>query len=286
MPLKHSVFTVMTPEYSLLEAVRLIAELGYDGVEWRVHHVPAKQGSKPDFWSANKATVNIDTIDREAREIKKMTDDHGLEVVALGTYLSYKALDEVERCMAAAQIMGAGSIRVGAPIYDGSENYNDLLDSATEGYIAVEALAREYKVRATVEIHPRSICSSSSLAYLLVSNFDPDFIGVISDPGNMVTEGNENWQLGLELLGPYLSHVHVKNSAWRCVGGCEGDVRWDTEPAPLRSGCVSWKEFVRATQQVGFNGWLSLEDFVPGDTRAKLADDLAYLKEIEEEMSV
>lgn len=286
MSLKHSVFTVMTPDYDLREAVGLIAELGYDGVEWRVHHIPSSPAARPDFWNSNRATINIDTIGREAADIRKMTEDHGLEIMALGTYLSYKMVDEVERCMEAACVMGAGSIRVGAPTYDGSENYNDLLDAATEGYIAVENLARQYKVRATVEIHPRSICSSSSLAYMLVSNFDPDFIGVISDPGNMVTEGNENWQLGLELLGPYLSHVHVKNSAWKCLGDRKGDVVWDTEPAPLRNGCVSWRDFIRAVNHVGFNGWLSLEDFSTGDTRAKLADGLSYLKEIEAEIGV
>lgn len=280
MPLKHSVFTVMTPEYDLKQTVELLASLGYEGVEWRVHHVAPKSSGQANYWQSNKATVDIETIVERAKDIRKMTEDCGLETVALGTYLNYNMLDQVKRCMEAARIMGAGSVRVGAPKYDGSENYNDLLDDATEGYVKIEELARDFQIRANVEIHPGGICSCSSLAYLLLSNFDPDYVGVISDPGNMVTEGYENWQLGLELLGPYLSHVHVKNAAWTC-GAKEG---WAVSKVPLREGCVSWKSVIGALNRVGYGGWLSLEDFAPGETKAKLADDLAYLKEIEAEL--
>ncbi|GIX08239.1 MAG: hypothetical protein KatS3mg115_2642 [Candidatus Poribacteria bacterium] len=44
--------------------------------------------------------------------------------------------------------------------------------------------------------------------------FRPEQVGVIHDAGNMVHEGFENYQMGCELLGPYLAHVHVKNAAW------------------------------------------------------------------------
>lgn len=286
MHFKHSVFTLMTPEYDLSEIVKLLAKLGYDGIEWRVHHAPVQPDGPLDYWRSNKATVDVDTILEKASEIRKMTNDQGLEIMALGTYLNYGMVDEVERCMESAAIMGAGSIRVGSPQYDGSENYNDLLDQATEGYVRIEELAKQYGVRATVEIHHGSICSSSSLAYMLVSNFDPDHIGVIFDPGNMVYEGMENWQLGLELLGPYISHIHVKNAAWSCESCADGGSTWKTQTVPLREGCVSWPSVVQALHAVGYNGWLSLEDFSPGDTKAKLADGLAYMKKLETDLGV
>ncbi len=286
MPFKHAVFTVMMPDYDLKGAVELLAEVGYQGIEWRVHSVASQSAAPADYWRSNKATVDIQTILPKAKEIRKLTDDYGIHIVALGTYLNYKMLDDVKRCMEAARIMGAGSIRVGAPQYDGSENYNDLLGMATDGYSRVEELARQYRVRANVEIHPGGICPSSSLAYLLVSNFDPDFIGVISDPGNMVTEGYENWQMGLELLGPYLSHVHVKNAAWTCQESENSERSWTVTRVPLRDGCVQWKTVLKALDTVGFRGWLCLEDFAPGDTKAKLADGLAYLKAIEAELGV
>jgi len=284
MTLKHAVFTVMTPEFTPKEAVRLFKQLGYHGVEWRVHSVPSKPPAKPDFWRGNKATLNLETIVKEAKSVRKLTEDQGLEILGLGTYLSYKLTDDIERCMEAAGIMGAGSIRVSPPGYDGSENYNDLYEEAVDGFGRVEELARQYKVRANVEIHPRGICCSASLSYRLVSNFDPDYIGVILDPGNMMMEGYENWQLGLELLGPYLSHVHVKNSAWIAESASDGAKRWKTMVVPMREGCVSWRDVLDALDRVGYTGWLSLEDLSQGDTRAKLADGLEFLRTLEAEI--
>jgi len=286
MPLQHAAFTVMMPDLSLAQSAALLRELGFDGVEWRVHIAHSERPEKPDFWRMNKATIDVATVVDKAAEVRRMSEDQGLEIMALGTYLSYKMLDDVERCMEAARIMGAGSVRVGPPKYDGSENYNALLEEACEGFTAVEDLARQYGVRANVEIHPGNICSSASLAYRLVSNFDPDNIGVILDPGNMIIEGYENWQLGLELLGPYLSHVHVKNAAWfeqRCVAGVK---QWKASVTPLKEGHVPWRDLLSILDKLGYKGWLSVEDFAPGDTRTKLAEDIAYLRALEAELGI
>lgn len=284
MPFRYSAFTLMTPEYTLEEAAALLARLGYNGVEWRVHSVPSQMPEKIDFWMGNRATVDIDTIVAKADTVRKLSEDAGLSIVGLGTYLSYKLIDDVERCMEAARIMGCDSIRVSAPKYDGSENYNDLYEQSVEGYGRIEELARDYRVRANIEIHHGNICCSASLAYRLVSNFDPDFVGVIFDPGNMAYEGFENWQLSLELLGPYLAYVHVKNAEHFESGTTpDGAKQWSTRPAPLKEGIVQWREVIAALVKVGYEGWLSMEDFGPGDTQSKLADNLAYISSLEDQ---
>ena len=286
MPFRYAAFTVMMPEFTLQEAASQLKRLGYNGVEWRVHNVPDQPIAETDFWAGNKATVDINAILKNAAEIRKLSDDHGLEIVGLGTYLSYKLLDDVERCMEAARIMGCGSIRVSPASYDGSENYNDLYEEAVEGYARVEDLARDYRVRANIELHHGRICASASLAYRFVSNFDPDFVGVIYDPGNMICEGFENWQLGLEMLGPYLSYVHVKNAAWVEDYTADGVKHWKTEVVPLKQGFVSWADVLTALDRAGYRGWLSFEDFAPGDTLDKLADDIAYMRSLERELGI
>ena len=286
MPLKYAAFTVMMPEFAPSEAVSLLRTLGYDGVEWRVHSVPSEFPAKPDFWRSNRATIDVGTIIDKADSVRRMTEDAGLEIVGLGTYLSYKLLNEVERCMEAASIMGAPSIRVSPPGYDGSENYNDLYEEAVDGYMRVENLARDYKVRANIEIHHGKICPSASLAYRLVSNFDPDFIGVILDPGNMIFEGYENWQLGLELLGPYLSYVHVKNAAWLPEKSAGGEKRWSPTVVPMTQGFVSWSDILTALDRAGYNGWVSIEDLASGDTKKKLTEDIAHFKALETRLGI
>lgn len=286
MPFKYAAFSVMMPEYTVEESAKLLQSLGYSGVEWRVYSMPSSVPSQTDFWRGNKATVDLNTIVDKASDIKKLSEDHGLEIVCLGTYLSYKLLDDVKRCMEAAKIMGCGSVRVSAPKYDGCQNYHDIFDKAVDGYGKIEEIARSFKVRANIELHQGSICSSASLAYRFVSNFDTDHIGVILDPGNMVAEGHENWQLGMELLGPYLAYVHIKNTAWVVDGEVDGVKRWKTAISPIKEGIVSWADVLIALDKVGYNGWLSLEDFATGDTKTKLVEDLAYLKSIEAQFDV
>lgn len=287
MPFNYSVFTVMMPEFDIPASAALLHSLGYNGVEWRVHSVPSVLPEKPDFWRGNKSTIDIETITQKAPEIRRISEDAGLEIMALGTYLGYKLLDDVARCMEAARIMGCPSIRVSSPNYDGSTNYNDLYEQALDGYGQVENLAREFGVRATIELHHGSMCPSAGLAYRLVSNFDPDFIGVIYDPGNMIAEGHEDWQMGLELLGPYLSHVHVKNSAWQETGvSPEGEKLWKHSMVATKEGSVCWPDVLMALNRVGYQGWLSMEDFGPGTTQSKLSEDLAYIKGLADRLGI
>lgn len=289
MSFRYAAFTVMMPDSTLEESAALLSKLGCEGVEWRVHNVPGtlkcgvgRPSHSGDLWSTHKSTIDLATILEKAPDIRKLADDNGLTTIGLGTYINYKHLDDVQRCMEAANILGCDSVRVATPKYDGSADYVDLFESTLEGFAKVEALARQYDVQANIEIHEHNICCSASLAHRLVSNFEPDHVGVILDPGSMIGQGYEGWQLAVELLGPYLSHVHVKNSAWVRAGTADdGAALWTTEAADLKTGCVNWRNVLFALNRVGFSGWLAIEDFTKADTESKLADGLAYLKATE-----
>jgi sugar phosphate isomerase/epimerase len=178
--------------------------------------------------------------------------------------------------------MDAAFVRIGVPGYDGSRSYTDLLNDAIEQYTRVEAKARECKVKAVFEIHMGNICPSASAAYRFASNFDPEHVGAIFDPGNMICEGYENWQLGLEALGPYLAHVHVKNGRHEMADvTSDGRAQWRYAAATMRGGEADWKVIMKALRAVGYDGWLSLEDFSSlAPTEQKLPADLAFVKEL------
>ena len=114
-----------------------------------------------------------------------------------------------------------------------------------------------YGVRALVETHHKTITPSASLTHRLVSGFDPEHVGVLFDPGNMVFEGFEDYRMGLELLGPYLAHVHLKNARY----APHKDGVWRPVWSPLEAGVVDFRAFLAALRGVGYDGWLVLEDF-------------------------
>ena len=254
--MKLGVFTVGLPDLTPEEAVRELRDAGYDGVEWRVTRVPEDARSEePSFWGNNLCTLA--PTEEEARRARRISEEAGLEVPGLGTYVAVGDLEATAEAMRFAVMAGAPQVRVGAGAPDG-RSYEELFAVVRVFLEGVEDLARSHGVKALIEIHHRTICPSVSLTHRLVSAFDPDLVGVILDPGNMAQEGFENYRIGAELLGPYLAHVHIKNSAFeRPAGGGVWEPRW----APLEDGVVDFGLVFEALEHVGYTGWLVMEDF-------------------------
>lgn len=254
--MKLGVFTVCIPDLTPQQAVKELKGAGYDGVEWRVTHVPEEHREEPpSFWGNNLCT--LEPTGEEADRARALSEEAGLEIAGLGTYIAVGDLDATEKAMRFAKTAGASQIRVGVGSPEGAP-YAERFATANKFLGGVEALSREYGVRALIEIHHGTICPSASLAYRLVSDFDPDCIGVIFDPGNMVHEGFEDYRIGTELLGPYLAHVHIKNAAYeRPEGGGLWKARW----SPLEDGVVDFDALFDALRGVGYDRWLVIEDF-------------------------
>lgn len=271
--MKVGIFTVGLPDLTPEEAVREIKDAGYDGVEWRVTRVPDEvKGEEPSFWGNNLCTLQ--PTEEEAQRARRLSEEVGLEVPGLGTYVAVGDLEAADEAMRFAVTAGAPQVRVGAGPLDGS--YEESFSAAREFLGGVEEMAGSHGVKALVEIHHKTICPSASLAHRLVSAFDPERIGVIFDPGNMAQEGFEDYRIGLELLGPYLSHVHIKNSAFeRPEGGGVWKPRW----APLEDGVVDFEFLFAALGSVGYGGWMVIEDFSAArPTRETLRHNLGFVQ--------
>jgi sugar phosphate isomerase/epimerase len=259
--LKFAVFTVSTPDYSPAEIVTRIKQAGYDGIEWRVtDEAPDPKGT--GFWAGNKSTLPFSTFAEKAREYKQLTDDAGLEVPSLGSYVSCDDITSVEYIMKAAASIGISMLRVRLPNYDNSLPYNSLFESSREQYKLVAELAGRYNVKALVELHHRTICPSASSARLFLDGFNPAEVGVIHDAGNMVFEGFEAYRLGFETLGPFLAHVHVKNARWFPVRYLpDGGVEWKADFAPVSKGVADLRALMQSLEAIGYDEWIAFEDF-------------------------
>lgn len=283
--MKLSVFTVMLPDFSPKATIDVLARTGYDGIEWRVtRNDPNRAGEEPSFWGNNHSTLSPDLPLEELRKLKKAQDEAGLVVPNLGCYLACGDLQSTERGMKVARELGAPSIRVGVPGYDRTESYGDLLAKARRYLDGVQELGKQYNIKGLVEIHMGNIAPSASLARRLVEGFDPERIGVIHDAGNMVYEGFENYRMGLEVLGEYLGHVHVKNAVWQRSEAAPQLPRtslWNARWAPLREGVADLGQLFADLRHIGYDGWLSIEDFShPHPNEASLRDQAEYLRSL------
>ncbi len=112
---------------------------------------------------------------------------------------------------------------------------------------------------------------------------------MLYDPGHMVHEGMEQYKLGIEMLRPYLHHVHAKNAGW-----VRKDGKWVCENMSLQDGMVDWKAVFDALKEVGYDaqGYLEFdqEGFVFGrpdqvELDVVLKDDKLILIEIKSSLS-
>ncbi|MEY8354489.1 sugar phosphate isomerase/epimerase [Lachnospiraceae bacterium 54-53] len=282
--MKYSLFTVSVPDMTPEQALRKMKEYGYDGVDWRVAEIPGDPEilkEAPSYWRNNYCTIDINTIDQQAAQLKQLTERYGLCINALATYLKCTDSEEkIRRCMAGARLMGCGRIRVNAPSYDRNRTYDELFAEAAVGFKKVEKLAEEYGVKADFEMHMGTIVPSASAAYRLASNFDPGCIGVIYDTGNVIYEGFEEYKMALEILGPYLDLVHVKNAKWE-KKEVEGKEKFVPGWASFRDGYADFERFFKALKSVGYDGFITFEDFSSAESSdEKLKGNISYIKDM------
>lgn len=261
--MKLSVFTVATPDLTPEELAKAANIAGIEGIEWRYKDIPADAAQeKPSFWRNNLCSIDPNATDEELERFRLVAVNNNLVNLSVTPYLNACDVAETEHVFRAAKKVGVPFIRVGVPGYDKSQNYNDLFLRAVDYLHHVQDFSQQYGIKGLVETHHNTITVSAGLAHRLVSGFNPDHIGVLHDAGNMVHEGFENHRMGLELLGPYLAHVHVKNARWALTGEEQDGIKlWKSDWSPIDEGIVNWKQLLADLKAVGYDGYLGIEDF-------------------------
>lgn len=277
--------TVMIPDYDLEETARLLSELGYDGVEWRVRRIPDSQAGKPYTpWGNVKNDLTPEKLAADPTPLLDVTKRYNLPIAGLATAVSASDLDDVRLAAEGCAACGAPFFRVGAPDrYDHrTQNYHDLYRRSVDAFGAAIRIVHGYGVRIVVEIHRGTLTVSASLAHRLVSNFAPADIGVIYDLSNMTMEGFECCRMALELLGPYLTHVHVGgHRPVQKETRPDGTVVWEWEGTSLAAGLIDYPQCLADLKAVGYQGFVSVEDFRALTVREKLEESIRYLKALD-----
>jgi sugar phosphate isomerase/epimerase len=245
--------------YTVPAAVKILSRLGYEGVGWRI---------RDDFH------MPLNSLEEKAAETKALCEEAGLGISTLYTYLQVGEAERISNVLQAAVQMGCPMVRVLAPQYNGSIPYGSLLEQTRRDLEHLEPICQQTKVKALVPLHMGNIIPSASAAIRLVEGLSPDCIGVILDPGNMVCHGRENWKMGMQMLGPYLANVNVRNGGW-FYSEEEG---WRFGWTQMEKGIVDWEKVVAALAECGYQGWLTVEDFAESPIEEKLEEDIALLK--------
>lgn len=276
-------FTTFTPEYTFPEACKLIKSLGYEGVQPRIVPDASAQydPSKPfNPWGNNKGGLAETAFFADPAGTLKPAKDAGLEITSVASYTKTSEIDRAVKMVQACGKLGIRNVRVGGEAMPKDEVFDmpKFLDAARGRYKELVAEAKKAGVRPCLELHNGTPFPSASGVVAFLKGIDPKDVGVLYDPANMVREGWENIRTVLNILGPYLAEVHVKNAKWlrgeKTDRGCQ---LWDYEDADLEDGVVNWADVIDHLKKHGYDGWLVEEGHSakrPTFERLKLAKEL------------
>jgi sugar phosphate isomerase/epimerase len=275
--MKLGILSVSTPELDVTEAARAYAAAGLQGVGWRTTEDKGDR-QKPTFWSGNRTSLTQEEVVARAAELKKLCASLGLEMPSLGTYVHASEPGNVERSLKAASAVGACAIRVNPSWYPvAGKSHSRLISESRDQFQEMAALGRRFGVRILIETHHGQLAPSVSKALQILEGLDPKEVGIIWDPCNQVQEGLETYPMAIDIAGPYLAEVHVKNLFFQ--KNPEG--RWRPRYCKLEAGLVRWPEVLEELAKADYVGWLMIEDFHTDlPVRDRLAQSADYLQSL------
>ncbi|MGI5848626.1 MAG: sugar phosphate isomerase/epimerase family protein [Christensenellales bacterium] len=230
--------TLGCPKWSFSDIVSVASDLGYDGIEIR--------GVLGELYAPAILSFSPSKIEKTISKLKNLS----LSIPCLTSSCDLNDENDLEKAKAyvdTASALGAPYIRVlgdKAPSPSDDISLKTILLNLTE----IAQYAKNKNVMPLVETNG-FFAKSKSLAVLL-SEIKNDNVGILYDIHHPYRFFGESPAYTLTKIGPYVKHVHIKDSvingkkvSYKIVG--EGDV-------PVA-------EAIRALEDFGYKGYYSLE---------------------------
>jgi 3-dehydroshikimate dehydratase len=243
-------FRKLTPE----KIIDLVQEAGLFGIEWGGDiHVP-------------HGDLGI------AAEVRRRTEDAGLQVCAYGSYYRSVNVDGApepfEPVLESALALGAPVIRVWPGQCGSGEADTAYRKSVADNLRRVGETARESGVTIALEYHGGTLTDTTESALTLMAEIDHSNVKLYWQPphGLSIEERIE----GLKAIHPYLSYIHAFH--WEFHDG-------KIQRQPLSTGAGAWRAYLDTIAELDGDQFVLLE-FVRDDSPEQFLQDARALKQL------
>ncbi len=273
MALQISLYTLLAKDVSLEEAVRLAAGAGFDAVDIRqredgIHIMP---------------DIGVD----DARDVRAMVEDAGLHVSGLTTYWEVGVVEReaaaqhlagIERSLRTAEVLGAKLMRVSSGDYDRRYDYEVCRAAFRDQMARVAEMGAAHGIVVTPEQHGGRYIASAGQCLDMLRGLEHPYLGIVFDPGNAVSEGFERPWVQVRMLAGWIRNVHVKNRM-TAAGDPLSHARLPGGNVHVDEGVLDWDEIADELVAIGYDGYLTAEDFAEFDSLAeKFAWNAQFLR--------
>ena len=242
-------FESMEPE----EVLKTLSEIGYKAVEWTLAHLDPRKKSVEEI----KRVVDLTKqYDMEVSEVVVHQD-----LVVLDENMRKKTTDFVLQCIQTFSEAGITTIslltgpfvwesdapRIGKDITEGK-----AWDMVYEAFDIFVPQAEKFKMNLAVEPVFLMLCHDYYSTRPLIDNYDSGYLGVNFDPSHDILAGNLDVGWIVKSWGNKIKHVHLKDAV-----GIQSLGKF-IFPL-LGEGNVDWTSFFKALEEIGYDGYLSVE---------------------------
>ncbi len=294
MPRPVTLFTGQWADLPISEMARLTAGFGYDGIElacWGDHFDVSKAISQNDYCTKKRALlseVGLECLAISAHLVGQAVLDNidARHQAILPPHVwgdgqpagvNARAAEELKNTARAAQKFGVEVVNgfTGSSIWHLLYSFppvpSKMIDAGfnllAERFNPILDVFGQCGVKFALEVHPTEIAFDIYTAQRTLEALDhrPEF-GFNFDPSHLIWQGIDPVQF-IRTFGDRIYHVHVKDAIVKLDGNAGilashlsfGDHRrgWDFR-SPGRGG-VNFEEIIRALNDIGYEGPLSIE---------------------------
>jgi len=257
---------------SLEEAGDYMASMGFDGADLTV-----REGGY----------VLPEEASEKLPHAISMLNSQGLDVPMITTNITDAKKDYAEEIFETASQCGVKYIKLGYWMYEGFGKVVQQIDDTRRRINEIYSLSKKYGVTATIHTHAGPYLSADpALLFMFLRDYEPEYLGAYIDPGHLFAEsGPSGLEMRIDLLGPYIRLVAVKNYRWqRIFDEQTGRKSWKLHMMPLKEEIVPWLVVFKCLKMIGFDGCVSIhseyEDLNLEELIRQTKQDLDYLRNV------
>jgi sugar phosphate isomerase/epimerase len=256
---KFSVFTKFWRSHPLPELGKLVADLGFDGVE-----LPVRPGFQVEPAGA----------ERDLPAAARILADFGLEIMTVAATVD-------ERMIAACAAAGVPVLRDMVSIPE-DRDYLNAIAECQRGWEALVPALESQNVALGIQNHCFRYITHAMHLYHALAPYDPRHICAVWDAGHNALQG-EDVELALDVVWSHLRVVNMKNAFWQRTNGPEAEfAQWQPIFTTGRQGLADWPRVFRELERRDYRGPVCLcAEYTDAASVDRLvAEDLAFAKQL------
>ncbi|MFL6460019.1 MAG: sugar phosphate isomerase/epimerase family protein [Nitrososphaeraceae archaeon] len=260
-------------KYSLKESIRLIREIGYEGVEilCDVPHAYPPCLDEEDILSIQEiiSKNNVEISNLNAFTLYAITDVYHPSWIESDKQLRELRIQHTINCLRLANKIGAKNISTepGGPIEAGNDNkYNNndfknntnnkrssydleaLQEFFVNGIVRTSKVAEEYGVKILVEPEPGLLLQNSEQFLKFIKNINSHYVGLNFDMGHFFCVREDPAAL-IYNLAEHIGHFHLADIA---------HTRVHNHLIPGQ-GSVDFASIFKAISEINYQGFITVE---------------------------